>query len=122
MEKVETIIANPNLDKGSGVSQASKVFGYIIAAGISTGLGIWANSVIQAKNAASTKPLNPQIINGLQIGGGVGIAMIKNSYAQAIGVGQGVAGVVGIFQKGVGFISQKINPTQELVKSSGDGW
>ena len=114
--KLESIIAP--LSSGEGTNQAVKIFGYIISTGLSTLLGIWANGAI--KNKATT--VNPSIVDGLQIGAGIGIAMIKNPYAQAIGIGQGIAGATGLMGRGINAIKSKMSPVGTISTSIGDGW
>ena len=117
MSAIVKAIENPALGN-AGESGVKKTIIYIAATGISTLFGIWANSAIKAKMPPT---MNPAIVDGLQIGGGVGIACIKNPIAQSIGVGQGIAGVVGLTQKGITYIKGKVNPIVSTT-NTGDGW
>lgn len=107
--KVESIIANPSLNE-----KPIKIIGYILSTGLSTLFGIWANRAIKVK--ATT--MNPSIVDGLQIGAGVGIAMIKNPYAQAIGVGQGIAGGVSLMENGIASLKAKFTKAPETTSEN----
>ena len=117
MSAIIKAVDNPAIGNTGSIG-IQKTIIYIAATGISTLFGIWANSAIKAKMPPN---INPAIIDGLQIGGGVGIACIKNPIAQSIGVGQGIAGVVGLTQKGISYVRGKmgtITPPNFIV----DGW
>jgi hypothetical protein len=116
MSAIAKEIANPELSKGSDGAQVKHVAIYIFSTGISALLGIWANGAIKAKAPVT---VNPAIIDGIQIGAGIGIACIKNPIAQSIGVGQGIAGVVGLTQKGISYVKGKMIPA---TTQSNDGW
>lgn len=109
-ETIKTMVGNPALEKGSDDKKAVKALVYIGATAASTLLGIWVNRTIKAK----APTWNPLVVDGLQIGGGVAMAVgVKHPIAQSIGVGQGVAGAIGLMDKGIVALRSKIMPVAE---------
>jgi len=109
-------IANPNLSQGSQGDQVKKVLIYSFATGASTLLGFWANGAIKSKLPST----NGAIVDGLQIGGGIALTMVKHPIVQCVGVGQSIAGAIGLTQKGVSYLKAKTIPS--TTPPAGDGW
>jgi hypothetical protein len=109
-------ISNPNLSVGSEGDKIKKVLIYSFATGASTLLGFWANGAIKSKLPST----NGAIVDGLQIGGGIALTMVKHPIVQCVGVGQSIAGAIGLTQKGVGYLKGKMIPATSPPAT--DGW